>query len=630
MAKQFALLAALFAAALPALAQDPAPLAVPDVAPPAPVSAFAMGYALEALSAAVVPALEVALEAPGGAPAKPAARPAAKPQVAAAPRPAVPRPVTPKPATPAPKPETPAPKPAPATPPMPPVPPPAAAGELVRGPIDVLGLQRTRRVQVSHSGLEPGTAERIFDGNRHTFARPKAGQAVAFCQVVLDRPRLLDEVNVAFTPGASHNWTLLAADSEADLAERKGSFRQLFQPRVPQFEGRDQVTLPSPRPYRVYRVEYRRVSGEGGPELAEWSLWTPQALARMEVDTFVPNVAVGQKIQLRADAFFEAGASQNMTPEVQWEVVPPLAGAVDELGRFEGKLPGAARIFALHNKRRSEPLAVEVFPQGQPDWTVTHIERQPRLHLKETGAVLKPGQTVYWFAHVRNYGTGNAEPVNVEWRLDGRTIRSGSLPKIERFSQTEIILGLPWDEAPHTLELVVDPQNQAPETSEANNRLAVHTDALSVGFWVEDSTLRYFHRRQKELGIGSNSFEDWAQRQVQFWNRWMEGSAWLYQDPRISSRRYRLDRIIVVGDGMLPMAGGSPEQDPDRRDDTVDVTVGVPAFDASFQKLYSRTTEKSMENPFYYQASLLGMLGRVRYPETSRPPAADQREAVAQ
>jgi hypothetical protein len=497
--------------------------------------------------------------------------------------------------------------------------------DLVRGPINVRQLRREGRVKVATSKLADGSPDLAFDGNRNTVSRAEvppgtaAGtQSTAFWQVTLDRPRLLDEVNVEFL--SPHSWTFFGADSEADMASRGGSFRQLCPPRTPQFEGRDQLTFPGGKPYRVYRVECKKLSGEGAPELAEWSMWTPQALARVSIDTYIPNVAVGEKIQLRADAQFEAGARENVTPETRWEVSPPTAGLVDELGRFEGKLPGPAQVTAIVDGRRSAPCAIEVLAQGMPDWTVSYIERQPRLHYADPKAALQPGQTVYWFAHVRNYGTANAEAVPVEWRLDGMVIRSGSLPKLERFNQTEVILGLPWDGAPHDLELVVDAANSVPEVSEVNNRLAVRTDALSVGFWAEDSTMKYFHRHQKELGIGANCFEDWAQRQVGFWNQWMAASAWLWPDPRAAAVRFRLDRVIVVGDGMLPMAPGAAEFQPDRRDDTVHVSVGVPAYDPAFDPLYRRTADRVMDNPFYFQVGLLQALRQVQ-------PAPPRREA---
>jgi hypothetical protein len=135
-----------------------------------------------------------------------------------------------------------------------------------------------------------------------------------------------------------------------------------------------------------------------------------------------------------------------------------------------------------------------------------------------------------------------------------------------------------------------------------------------VGFWVEDSTLRYFHRRQRDLGIGSNCWEDWAQRQVAMMNQWVEATASLRKTPEAGNVRYRLDRIIVVGDGMLPMAGGSPLRDPDRRDDTVQVMVGFPAYDPARSNLYARTTEKTLDNAFYYQVPLVRQLGVLRYP----------------
>lgn len=521
-------------------------------------------------------------------------------------------PATPKTAAPA----KPAPKP---TAPPAPTKAPAPAPEVVRGPINIPALFREGRARFSCSKLAAGSWDQIFDGNRFTFARAEVPAAAAgaqpgtgFWQVTLDRPRLIDEIDVTFTTANPHSWTLFGADTEADMAARSGSFKQLTQPRTAQFEGRDQVPFPAPKGYKIYRLECRKLSGEGGPELAEWSIWTPQQLSKVTVDSFVPNVAKGEKIQIRSLATLDAGAEQNVTPEVKWEVSPPTAGAVDELARFEGLAPGSAQITAILNGKRSAPLAIEVLPEGTPDWTVSYIERQPRLHYGDGNPELKIGQTVYWFAHVRNYGTGDAEAVPVEWRLDGKTIRSGSLPKLERFQQTELILGLPWDGAGHDLELVVDPSGSAPEVSKTNNRLVVRTNAVPVGFWVEDATLQYFHRHQKELGAGSNSFEDWAQRQVAFWNRWMEGSAWLWSDRKRAAQRFRLDRIIVVGDGMLPMAGGTSRFDPDRRDDTVLISVGIPAVDSVAGKLYQRTAEKSMSNPFYYQGSLLQALGQLQ------------------
>jgi len=175
------------------------------------------------------------------------------------------------------------------------------------------------------------------------------------------------------------------------------------------------------------------------------------------------------------------------------------------------------------------------------------------------------------------------------------------MPKLERFNQTELILKSPDDGRRHDLELVVDPENTVAETSKANNRLAVSSDARAVGFCVEECTLRYFHRHQQELGIGSNSWEDWAQRQVAFWNR-APGRG----------DRWRLDRIVVVGDRVLPMAGGSAVNTPDRRAQGLDCMRGFPAYDPMRSDLYRRTREKSMDNPFYIERALMEHVASAR------------------
>ncbi|HTE18350.1 MAG TPA: CARDB domain-containing protein [Armatimonadota bacterium] len=498
---------------------------------------------------------------------------------------------------------------------------------VLRGPLNIPLLQRERRAVVGHSKLGSGALEQIFDGNRNTLvsaaveqapsanlACPPPAQAAvpappAFWQVTLDRARLVDEIAVILSSSGSHSWSVSAADTEADMKGRRGSFSVLVPPRAVTGNDTDSASFATPRPYRVYRLECRRLSGEGSTELAEWALWSPQELARLEVDAFVPTVAPGTKLQLRADGRFEAGARQNLTPDVKWEVSPSTRAAVDELGRLDGLEPGAARITAIHKNVRSAPFTVEVVPQGQPDWDVTYIERQPRVAQDTPGSGLKEGEFVYWFAHVKNYGTAHAEPVAVEWRLDGKTVQKARLPKVDRFGQSEVMLKTLWDGKRHELELVVDPGKEVAESSEENNSLKVYTDAVSVGFWVEDSLVRYFHRHQQELGIGSNSWEYWAQRQVAMWNRRAdEAAAKEGTDAAASQTRWRLDRIIVVGDGMLPMDAGTANRTPDRRDRTVQLMWGFPAA-AGQAHLYQRTRDKSLDNPFFYHSALTEALG---------------------
>lgn len=499
----------------------------------------------------------------------------------------------------------------------------AAAQEayVLRGPLDVPMLAKERQATITHSPLASGALDDLFDFNMRTALRPAvpaggaAGPApVAFVQIVLSRPRPVELVDITFADSERCSWTLAAADSMADLQARKGSYRLLSAARQAAGDQSDQIAPTPTRPYRIYRLEWRHVAAPGAAGLAEWALWSPQELARVEADTFAPAVACGAKIQLRANGTFDAGARQNLTPEATWAVIPATAGHVDELGRFQGDVAGPAQVVATFSGKRSTPLKVTVLPQGLPDWDVTYIELQPRSQCDDRNGQPKVGQNVYWFAHVKNYGTADADRVPIEWRVDGLPVRAGQLPKLDRFSQTEAIFTQTWDGKHHEVELVVDPSGEAAEITKSNNRLRVYSDAVPVGFWVEDSALKYFHGAQKDLECGSNSWEDWAQRQIEFWNRWSQGTSWLRTGSNRPVQRWRLDRIVVVGDGMLPLAGASRTAEPDLRDHTVQVMCGFPASEVLRRPTYSCTQERRLSNPFYCQVSLFNAMANFRFP----------------
>lgn len=479
-------------------------------------------------------------------------------------------------------------------------------------------LQRQKRAVVTGSKPEQGSLDLAFDSNSHTAVRVSPSTTQAFFQVALDRPRPVEFSEATFAGEGAYSWSLSAADSAADMEGRKGSYRALSPARATPGEQMDQVTFIKPRAYRVYRLECRRQSGEGPLGLAEWALWSPQELAQMEVAAPVLTVANGGKLPLRVDGRFDAGARQNLTPDVTWEISPPARANVDPFTRLVGREPGPVRLTAHLGSYRSQPIDVEVLPEGKPDFDVTYIERQPRVDYQAPESALKIGQNVYWFAHVKNYGTADAEPVNVRWRVDGEVVRAGHLPKLDRFGQTEAVFSTQWDGKRHEIELTVDPDNEVAETCKENNTLKVYSDALSVGFWVEESTIQYFHRHQHELGAGSNSWEDWAQRQVAFWNGAPQAAA----PAGKGGERWRLDRIVVVGDGMLPLSEGQADRDPDRRDTSVQLMWGFPAYDPARSDLYRRTAEKSPENPFYTQKSLLEARNHVRFPPAGTPPPA--------
>ena len=73
---------------------------------------------------------------------------------------------------------------------------------------------------------------------------------------------------------------------------------------------------------------------------------------------------------------------------------------------------------------------------------------------------------------------------------------------------------------------------------------------------------------------------------------------------------------------MLPMSGGNAETEPDRRERTVHLACGFPAYDPARNAFYRRTDDQSPQNPFYIQQSLVRALARAHYPKSPvRPPA---------
>ena len=448
-------------------------------------------------------------------------------------------------------------------------------------PLDLLHLEAEKRATLTSAGGAGTSLEALFDGNRTTFARVSGSGSESWAQITFAAPRRVTEASTLFPEGA--RWSLLAADSEADMRARSGSFRTLIPLHAAQSGRDDRASVSTAGAYRVYRLECpgREV------EIADWSLYGPQQIAYIEVEPFGTEVERGGVLQLRAIAHYDGGGRQNVTLSSAWELEPAGLARVDNQGRLEGLATGSVRVAARYGGISAVAFPVQILPHGRPDLDVTFIERQPR----------KGGGTPTWYAHIMNYGTAEAPATPVEWRLDGRTIRKGNLPKVPRYTQTEVVLSLPEDGHGHTLELVIDPDRTLEDENPENNRLLVYTDARSVGFWVENSVHRFFHQRQRELRAGSNSWEDWAQRQIRTFN----------ETAGPSGEHWRLDHIRVVADGMLPLAGGSAERNPDRNEKGIERQAGFPT-----RKLYlfRDTVGRSDKNPFYLMPELLQQLSR--------------------
>ena len=215
------------------------------------------------------------------------------------------------------------------------------------------------------------------------------------------------------------------------------------------------------------------------------------------------------------------------------------------------------------------------------------------------------GSTVTWRAHVKNFA---AQPVQSSymWRVDGVSVSSGAITLPPNSTTTlDLHRGWTFDRRRISLELVGGP------------KLEVFSDGLAVGFWVEQSFYDYFRANQHELGIGSTGFEDWAQRTVALWND-MSALAVHPETPQGVLDRWRLQKIIVVPDGALPLSGlpanaslgANGSTHPDQSDRTVDLMWG---FRANTLPSYAGNFGVQPDNWFYTGLGVLHELGHARY-----------------
>ena len=179
-------------------------------------------------------------------------------------------------------------------------------------------------------------------------------------------------------------------------------------------------------------------------------------------------------------------------------------------------------------------------------------------------------------------------------------------------SWTAVDLPRTWTFTREQLRFEIDSAGAIAEYSESNNAVTVFTDAISAGFWVEQSLYDHFHRHQHKLNDGANGWEDWAQRHVDRWNAIFANSVYPVDAPNGVLDRIRLDKITIVPDGALPLAGGYASNNPDNRDTSVDLVWGF-ATSLLNGGGYSDFTSRSDSNPFYFEGSLMHELGHARY-----------------
>lgn len=309
--------------------------------------------------------------------------------------------------------------------------------------------------------------------------------------------------------------------------------------------------------------------------------------------------------------------------EVVLDITQTAVDGAPLLGRpacfvFRGRNHWAVTFYAAYFDDSPSPDGDQVYPgyrnlQGQPDLPdldVMYIHRSPGYAYDASPNGPSVGQSVTYAAHIQNAGSRPVLPFHYVWLLDGRPISSGdeSQPLAPQ-QQAVMSIQMVWNNVPHTLTFETQPQG--PEVSTANDSLQIQTSALTLGFWIERSAYTYFQMHQwrycQALPCAtSNSFSDWLQRQVAAWNRIMRTATYPGLSPNGVADRVRVDEVVVVPDGALPLHGGRATNSPDAADHSVDLEWGLPA--AGIESAYHRL----WEGPFDVDWALIHELSHAR------------------
>lgn len=443
---------------------------------------------------------------------------------------------------------------------------------------------------IDSTKFDIGDGKAVFDANEQTLART-ASINPAFVRAEFNEPVAFEAVRLIVTEDL-HEASLRIADSLEDLKAGKG--RVLIDKK--QFRtGKLLVVLPASVKAKALQLDLKRLEGDDYVHIFDLQLCVPGKAEGLRIyrstdrRDSAKTMPTDQPIEVPVDTVLKFGAAatvngsnQDVTDAIQWSssALKPFGAAKGEF--LVGK-PGEQTLEAKYGSG-SKSIKVVGLPREVKnkgfDIDILYIERTPRIAYDGPNKGLpKPGQTVKWIGHVHNW---SAIPVKFtyQWLVDGKIVAKG-LTGADVGKEVQVVLPEKWVAKRRDLTLKVQPTVRMMEVTTRNNELTVQTDAVTVGMWVERSLWDFMHEHQAELPTkDANSFAGWGQRMMRQWNGMFKEA--VYKDfPKGITERVRLDKIVIVPDFALPLAGGIPSNNPDLRDKTVDMTWGMEGTDVA-------------------------------------------------
>ena len=462
--------------------------------------------------------------------------------------------------------------------------------EKVQVPLSVA----SRVESIETTDLDIGEGKLVFDNDATTLIRTPSINP-AFVRVHFKEPVTFEHIRLRLIE-EKHTISVAAADDLSDLRSRTGSYRVLIR-NLKSKGTRVEVPFDQPVTGRAFELEVLRRSGDDYVHIAEWEFCRPGKVDRLVIERVTDRRQAGTEkgiedvkgtvskpvntvvwFRVRATA---SGTALEINDDVLFEAldqgVRPFG---DARGQFLIRETGTHRIRVRYGQFE-EIIRVEGLQRftgnRENDVEIWYIERLPRIDYDGPNEGLpNPGDGVIWRGHVYNWGKESVR-VRYEWILDKDQVGRGEMelpPGPPGITAETIDLPLKWGEERKNLTLTLMPANEYADLIPRNNSLTIQTDAVTVGFWVEHSLWQFHHEHQHRLPTkDANSFAGWSQRMMRQWNK-MFVEASFPEYPGGILERVRLDRLVIVPDFALPLAGGLPPNNPAVRDKTVDMTWG--------------------------------------------------------
>lgn len=212
--------------------------------------------------------------------------------------------------------------------------------------LDVLAYRNLGQTVITSSPPDIGNPDMVFDGNLGTLYR-SADVNPAFIQLAFTSARTIDGFRVSFSSGGPYQWKVEAADTQADMDGKTGSWAELlpWQPATGDDLLHDQ-DLPAPATARICKLVVQRVN-DNYVHINEWGLHGLVTIGAIDVVAASLELPHPNSRAYTCTGWATGGTSYDLTGEVAWSSSNPDAATVAASGMATTVAPGTTEIGAV-------------------------------------------------------------------------------------------------------------------------------------------------------------------------------------------------------------------------------------------------------------------------------------------